>query len=61
MLGLSYASRLSPRLEIELATLFTPSPLGSDTPVIPTQALGELDFHHLVHGKHEGDSEWNPR
>ena len=26
MLGLSYASRLSPRLESELATLFTPSP-----------------------------------
>ena len=31
MLGLSYASRLSPRLESELATLFTPPPLGSDS------------------------------
>ena len=37
MLGLSYASSLSPRLESELATLFTPPPLGSDTPVILTQ------------------------
>ena len=38
MLGLSYAIRLSHRIEKRLATLFTPPPLGSDTPVILTDA-----------------------
>ena len=41
MLGLSYAISLSPRLESELATLFTPPPLGSDTPAIHTGDLFE--------------------
>ena len=49
MLGLSYASRLSPRLESELATLFTPPPLGSDTPVILTNWYQSL-VSHLLRG-----------
>ena len=40
MLGLSHASRLSSKLESELATLFTPSPSRVGHPVILTNAEG---------------------
>ena len=38
MLGLSYANRLSPRIESDLQPYSPPPPLGSDTPVILTES-----------------------
>ena len=49
MLGLSYASSLSPRLESELATLFTPSPSRVGHPGDPYNWY-QSKVSHLLRG-----------
>ena len=47
MLGLSYASSLSPRLESELATLFTPSPSRVGHPGDPYSMFNSSGWHYI--------------
>jgi len=55
VLGLSYASSLSPRLESELVTLFTPSPSRVGHPGDPYNREMTLFFNYLD----KGSIAWN--